>query len=31
MRHEHALLVLAWTRLELSTNSDLCMLIELDR
>jgi hypothetical protein len=31
MRHEHALLVLAWTRLELSTDSDLCMLIELDR
>jgi hypothetical protein len=22
MRHEHALLVLAWTRLELSTSSD---------
>jgi len=31
MRHEHVFSVLAWTRLELSTNSDLCMLIEPDR
>ena len=30
MRHEHALLVLAWTRLKLSTNRDLCMLIPPD-
>jgi hypothetical protein len=30
MRHEHALLVHAWTRLELSTSSDQCMINMID-